>query len=177
MDFKVQQATITSFRENEFNVLVSTNVGEEGLDITDCSCVLSYRELTHLVVNAILCSSFSPTIADAQSVTSFIQQKGRLLHNMSIPDANSINALDSGGFVFFSCDPAGDRKALEKIQIQQANMEAVAKLLMSDADWVIGMNGEKARYKPRATLKAKLDKLREERRPFLYDDADGVLSS
>ena len=118
-------------------------------------------------------------ITSAQGVTSFIQQKGRLLHNHNVAgDNNETNLCDyAGGFVFFSCNPTEDRKALEKIAIQQENMESVVKLLMSDGEWVSDQYGETHSYAPQANLKAKLAKLREERRPFLYEDADGIVSA
>jgi hypothetical protein len=111
-------------------------------------------------------------ITSAQGVTSFIQQKGRLLHNHNVAGDNLCD--DAGGFVFFSCNPTEDRKALEKIQIQQENMESVVKLLQTDGKWVSDQYGETHSYAPQENLKAKLAKLREERRPFLYEDADGI---
>lgn len=43
MSQKVQKAAIDDFRENKFNVLISTSVGEEGLDIPKVDLVVFYE--------------------------------------------------------------------------------------------------------------------------------------
>lgn len=43
MTQKEQQEVLTEFKNNEFDVLVSTSVGEEGLDIPDASIVVFYE--------------------------------------------------------------------------------------------------------------------------------------
>lgn len=46
---KKQKQTINSFRTGVYNVLVSTSVGEEGLDFQACDLVVRFNELQHLV--------------------------------------------------------------------------------------------------------------------------------
>ncbi len=42
---KEQQATIEAFRRSEFNVLVASSIGEEGLDIPSVDCVIFYEPI------------------------------------------------------------------------------------------------------------------------------------
>lgn len=42
---KMQEATIAAFREGEFDVLVSSSIGEEGLDIPKVDCVIFYEPI------------------------------------------------------------------------------------------------------------------------------------
>lgn len=42
-----QKDTISLFRKNEYNLLISTSVAEEGLDIPECNMVVRYGLLTN----------------------------------------------------------------------------------------------------------------------------------
>lgn len=42
-----QKDTITMFRQNKYNLLISTSVAEEGLDIPECNMVVRYGLLTN----------------------------------------------------------------------------------------------------------------------------------
>lgn len=47
MGQRKQQDTIQRFREGELNLLISTSIAEEGLDIPQCNLVVRYGLLTN----------------------------------------------------------------------------------------------------------------------------------
>jgi endoribonuclease Dicer len=62
-DFKRQQDIVSAFRKGEFNVLISTSVGEEGLDFPACDLVVRFDPLLTMI--------------------GYVQSRGRARHKQS----------------------------------------------------------------------------------------------